>query len=59
MTDGFGNSRQHADRDNIVTLPTEDLVVGDPRCCCGATAGGSPSMASTSGTAIWWKSRRA
>jgi hypothetical protein len=22
MTDGFGNSRQHADRDNIVTLPT-------------------------------------
>ena len=58
MTDGFGNSRQHADRDNIVTLPTEDLVVGDPRCC-SATAGGSPSMASTSGTAIWWKSRRA
>jgi hypothetical protein len=22
MTDGFGNSRQHADRDNVVTLPT-------------------------------------
>jgi hypothetical protein len=26
MTDGFGNSRQHADRDNIVTLPTESSV---------------------------------
>jgi DNA end-binding protein Ku len=26
--------------DNVVTLPTEDLVVGDPRCCCSATAGG-------------------
>jgi DNA replication protein DnaC len=23
-----------------VTLPTDDLVVGDPRCSCSATAGG-------------------
>src|ERR1700733_4596540 len=30
MTDGYGNSRQHADRDNVVMLPTEDLVVGEP-----------------------------
>ena len=35
----------------VVTLPTDDRVVGDPRCCCSATAGGRPSMASTSGTA--------
>ena len=39
--------------DNVVTLPTDDLVVGDPRCCCSATAGGRPSISSTSGTAIW------
>jgi hypothetical protein len=30
MTDGYGNSRQHSDRDNVVMLPTEDLVVGEP-----------------------------
>jgi hypothetical protein len=30
MTDGYDNSRQHADRDNVVMLPTEDLVVGEP-----------------------------
>ncbi|WP_283842813.1 hypothetical protein [Bradyrhizobium sp. BR 10261] len=39
--------------DSVVTLPTLDLVVDDPRCCCSATAGGSPSTSSTSGTAIW------
>src|SRR5947209_5947034 len=45
--------------DRVVTLPTEDRVVGAPRCCWRATAGGSPSMASTSGTPSWWNSRRA
>ena len=38
--------------DNVVTLPTDDRVVGEPRCCCKATAGGSPSMESTFGTDI-------
>ena len=31
--------------------PTEERVVGAPRCCCRATAGGRPSMESTAGTA--------
>ena len=39
--------------DSVVTLPTDERVVGDPRCCCRATAGGKPSISSTSGTAIW------
>jgi EAL domain-containing protein (putative c-di-GMP-specific phosphodiesterase class I) len=34
-------------------------VVGVPRCCCRATAGGNPSISSTSGTPCWWKRRRA
>jgi hypothetical protein len=38
--------------ERVVTLPTEERVVTPPRCCCRATAGGKPSMASTSGTAI-------
>ena len=45
--------------DSVVTLPTEERVVGVPRCCCSATAGGSPSISETSGTPIWWNSRRA
>jgi hypothetical protein len=45
--------------DSVVTLPTDERVVGEPRCCCSATAGGSPLMESTSGTPSWWKSRRA
>ncbi len=28
-----------------MTLPTDERVVGDPRCCWSATAGGSPSIA--------------
>ena len=31
--------------ESVVTLPTEERVVGDPRCCCRATAGGRPSIA--------------
>ena len=45
--------------DKVLTLPTEERVVGEPRCCCKATAGGRPTMSSTSGTGIWWNSRRA
>ena len=30
--------------DSVVTLPTDERVVGEPRCCCNATAGGSPSI---------------
>ena len=45
--------------ESVVTLPTDERVVGEPRCCCSATAGGRPSISSTSGTAIWWNSRRA
>ena len=30
--------------DSVVTLPTDDRVVGEPRCCCSATAGGRPSI---------------
>jgi len=36
--------------DSVVTLPTDDRVVGEPRCCCNAIAGGKPSIESTSGT---------
>jgi len=39
--------------DSVVTLPTEDRALLAPRCCCSATAGGSPSMESTSGTPAW------
>ena len=45
--------------ESVVTLPTDERVVGAPRCCWRATAGGRPSMPSTSGTATWWNSRRA
>jgi hypothetical protein len=46
--------------DSVLTLPTEERAVGGvPRCCCRATAGGRPSISSTSGTGIWWNSRRA
>jgi hypothetical protein len=34
----------------VVTLPTDERVLVVPRCCCNATAGGNPSMESTSGT---------
>ena len=36
--------------DSVVTLPTDERAFGVPRCCCSATAGGNPSIASTSGT---------
>jgi hypothetical protein len=45
--------------ESVVTLPTEEREVGEPRCCWSATAGGSPSISSTSGTPIWSNSRRA
>src|SRR5919112_2122153 len=59
---GYVPAREYSIRtrfESVVTLPTDDLVVGEPRCCCRATAGGSPSIASTSGTLIWWKRRLA
>src|SRR5579871_6565636 len=52
---GYFPAREYSIRnrfDNVETLPTDDRVVGEPRCCCNATAGGNPSMASTSGTPI-------
>ena len=45
--------------ESVVTLPTVERTFGVPRCCCSATAGGSPSIASTSGTPTWSISRRA
>ncbi len=45
--------------DSVVRLPTEERLLVAPRCCCKATAGGKPSIESTSGTAIWSMSRRA
>jgi hypothetical protein len=39
--------------ESVVTLPTDERVVGEPRCCWSAMAGGRPSISSTSGTAIW------
>jgi len=36
--------------DSVVTLPTLERVLAVPRCCCSATAGGKPSIVSTSGT---------
>ena len=45
--------------ESVVMLPTEERDVGDPRCCCNATAGGSPSISSTSGTPIWSNNRLA
>lgn len=51
---------QHAQRlEMVVTLPTEERALGAPRACCSATAGGRPSMASTSGTPTWSIRRRA
>jgi excinuclease ABC subunit A len=37
----------------VVTLPTDERALAVPRCCCSATAGGSPSIESTSGTPTW------
>ena len=37
----------------------KEVDVDVPRCCCRATAGGRPSMASTSGTPAWSIRRRA
>jgi len=45
--------------DSVVTLPTLERTLAVPRCCCSATAGGRPSMASTSGTPTWSINRRA
>lgn len=36
--------------DRGVTLPTDERAFGVPRCCCSDTAGGRPSIESTSGT---------
>ena len=38
--------------ESVVTLPTDERVVGAPRCCCSATAGGRPVIVSTFGTDI-------
>ena len=43
----------------VVTLPTDERTLGVPRACCSATAGGRPSMESTSGTPAWSIRRRA
>ncbi|MCY1455290.1 hypothetical protein D9M71_724140 [compost metagenome] len=51
------NMRSRLDR--VVTLPTLERTLAVPRCCCSATAGGRPSMASTSGTPTWSIRRRA
>jgi hypothetical protein len=45
--------------DSVVTVPTLDRVVGAPRRCWSATAGGNPVMSSTSGAPTCWISRRA
>src|ERR1700749_1994362 len=53
---GYCPAREYSMRsrfDNVVTLPTDERVVGEPRCCCRATAGGRPSMESTCVTDIW------
>ncbi len=59
---GYVPAREYSIRirlDRVVTLPTDDRADGVPRCCCSATAGGSPSIESTSGTPTWSISRRA
>ena len=38
--------------DRVVTVPTVDRDVAEPRCCCNATAGGSPVMSSTLGAPV-------
>ncbi|MCU1135101.1 hypothetical protein JAK75_09995 [Stenotrophomonas maltophilia] len=45
--------------DSVFTLPTDDRALLAPRYCCRATAGGGPSVASTSGTPTWSIRRRA
>ena len=45
--------------ESVVTLPTDERAPGVPRCCCSATAGGRPSIESTSGTPTWSIRRRA
>ena len=47
----FDDAPDHGDAD--------DRADGVPRCCCSATAGGKPSMASTSGSPTWSINRRA
>ncbi len=59
---GYCPAREYSSRSRleiVVALPTEERAVGVPRCCCRATAGGRPSMASTSGVPAWSIRRRA
>lgn len=59
---GYWPAREYSMRSElemVVTLPTEERALGAPRACCSATAGGRPSMASTSGTPTWSIRRRA
>jgi len=44
---GGGTAREYNIRsrfESVVTLPTDERVVGEPRCCWSATAGGKPSI---------------
>ena len=45
--------------DSVVTVPTVERELGEPRRCCRATAGGRPVMRSTCGVWPCWMSRRA
>ncbi|MET3802815.1 hypothetical protein ABID70_002770 [Clavibacter michiganensis] len=45
--------------ESVVTVPTVERVLGAPRRCCRATAGGSPVMLSTCGVCSCRISRRA
>ncbi len=59
---GYVPAREYSMRSrfaSVVTLPTDERVLAVPRCCCNATAGGRPSMSSTSGAFICSNSRRA
>jgi hypothetical protein len=45
--------------DSVVTVPTVERLLGVPRLCWSATAGGSPVISSTTGAPTCWMSRRA
>ena len=60
--DGYEPAREKSMRielDSVVSVPTVDRVLGAPRRCCSATAGGRPVIESTCGLWPCAMSRRA
>ena len=59
---GYCPTRENSIRsvfDSVVTVPTDEREDPAARCCCRATAGGSPVTEPTRGAPACWISRRA